>query len=367
MPMTTSHSKETVFYFNIYLPSFTNIVDRIPEDLPPEEEHFLGLEDAMRMIKLIDNIQSRSRLSQGLRSAYSSLRSSIRKMQHNSMTQDILDESGLLNRLKFFLSEDNREMRQRKMVPDNIIEDLTILQTKWEFGDLSVLPCRGLIRGNGGIYSIDRNWPWVRNGRVLGTGPWVNGQTWHSRSAMSRDGIHRPLQAGISGTAEEGAESVVMGYHDEKREQYYADVDEGNTVYYIGTALLRQKGDKEPTNLKDSEEYELSRITKNSRGEGPTNATKALMTSCRTGDPVRLIRSWRLADIVPSRPYSGYRYDGTYVVESFELLKLERQIYRFKMVRTSEGQGPLRLCEAPLGPEKRKKNPADKARKRKKE
>lgn len=327
----------------------------------------MTLEDAMRVIKLIDDIHSRSRLSQGLRSACSSLRVSIRKMQHNSMTQEILDESNLLDRLKEFLSDDNREMRERKLVPDHIVEDLKILYTKWDFGDLSVLPNRGLIRGHAGTYSIDRDWPWVRTGFVLGTGPWVNGQAWHSRIAMSRDGIHRPLQAGISGTVKEGAESIVMGYHDVQRSEYYADVDEGNTIYYIGTALHRAKDDEEPTNLKDPVTYDLSQITKNSKGEGPTNATKALITSCRTGDPVRVIRSWRLAEIVPDRPLRGYRYDGVYVVESFELLKLERQIYRFKMVRISEGQGPLRLSEAPPAPEKRKKNTSDRARKRVKE
>jgi putative restriction endonuclease len=36
------------------------------------------------------------------------------------------------------------------------------------------------------------------------------GKAYVSRQALHDDGIHRPLQAGICGTAKEGAESIVL-------------------------------------------------------------------------------------------------------------------------------------------------------------
>jgi hypothetical protein len=47
----------------------------------------------------------------------------------------------------------------------------------------------------------------------------------------------------------------------------------------------------------------------------------------------------------------GYRYDGLYVVEEAELLNIERQIYKFTMVRVQGGQGPLRHANPPIKPE----------------
>jgi putative restriction endonuclease len=36
------------------------------------------------------------------------------------------------------------------------------------------------------------------------------GSTFDFREALSKAGVHRPTMAGISGTAEEGAESIVL-------------------------------------------------------------------------------------------------------------------------------------------------------------
>ena len=55
------------------------------------------------------------------------------------------------------------------------------------------------------------------------------------------------------------------------------------------------------------------------------------------------------------RPERGYRYDGLYRVEWFQLEKQERQIYKFKLVRLTTGQGPLRLNLSPPLPEKKRK------------
>jgi hypothetical protein len=122
-------------------------------------------------------------------------------------------------------------MRPLKDVPAHITEDLTYLFRKWEHGDLSILARRGLIqRREDGQWYPDAAWPWARKGDFYGHGHLVNGQTWGSRAEMSRDGAHPPLIAGIAGRQDQGARSVVMGWHDEPNQEFYADVDKGNTI-----------------------------------------------------------------------------------------------------------------------------------------
>lgn len=251
-------------------------------------------------------------------------------------------------------------MRQAKKVPVDIVEDLTSLYRKWDLGDLSVLPRRGLIRGaEGGPCAVDPEWPYPRSANFYGHGHLVNGQTWISRAAMRRDGAHSALQAGICGTVKDGARSVVMGFYIEATKEGYADRDFGETIEYIGTALKRKPDDREPTNIKDPAKYRPSRKTKNTAGDGPTNATECLMTSFRTGKPVRVFRSFMLPGINPLRPLKGFRYDGLYVVKKYELLKKERQIYKFVMLRMKEGQGPLREVMPPFEPPKKKRKTRD--------
>ena len=54
------------------------------------------------------------------------------------------------------------------------------------------------------------------------------GSFFESRRDLSQSGVHRPLQAGISGGAKEGADSIVLsgGYED--------DQDFGSTIIYTG-------------------------------------------------------------------------------------------------------------------------------------
>ena len=272
-------------------------------------------------------------------------------MVNYSMTQEILDESDVLKRIKEFLSDANTGLRRGKEVPEHIVEDLTILARKWEFSDLGVLACRGLVRnGLKGQLCVKSTWQWKRSADFFGGGHLVNGQTWCFRAEMMRDGAHAPPIAGISGIKKQGARSVVMGYHDEERDHYYADVHQGDIIYYYGTALPREVGDNEPSNIKDPVTYRTRRITKNSKGKGPTHATEGLFTSYWTGQTVRVFRSFRLAHIVPYRPLTGFRCDGLYIVTLPELIKRERQIYRFRM---TEEQGLLRHSNPPLQPEYR--------------
>jgi hypothetical protein len=163
---------------------------------------------------------------------------------------------------------------------------------------------------------------------------------------MLRDGAHGAPQASICGGKTKGARSIVVGYHDEKRHEFYTDADMGRTIYYIGTSQppLEIENDSEPkeTNVKDTA------ASSNRGNRAPTYATQALMKSRETGNPVRLIRSYRLTKIVPHKLGDGFSYDGFHRVVSHELLKKDRQIYCFKLTRlrpddpASGGQGPLR-------------------------
>ena len=63
-------------------------------------------------------------------------------------------------------------------------------------------------------------------GEIAGVPP---GRTWNTRREVAATGVHKPTQNGISGTALEGADSIVVsgGYED--------DEDHGTEIIYTGT------------------------------------------------------------------------------------------------------------------------------------
>jgi hypothetical protein len=190
---------------------------------------------------------------------------------------------------------------------------------------------------------VDANWPHRQHGAFFGHGHLVNGQHFGSRGHLWLEGGHAEFLAGIAGSPEQGAWSVVMGLHDVKKKNVYADVDCGKIIYYMGTALAPENGEDETViNVRDPADDTIDiDDTKATRG------TKALIRSCHPPpgerrQPVRLFRSGKAAKIVPNKPPGKtYRYDGLYDVVDYEILNKRRLIYRFKMVR-QKGQPPLR-------------------------
>jgi len=126
--------------------------------------------------------------------------------------------------------------------------------------------------------------------RLFGTPEGVHeGQWFPSREALRAASVHAPLQAGISGTKSEGAESIVVsgGYVD--------DHDFGNYLIYTGHGgrdqrTGRQVGDQSP--------------------EASGNA--GLITSWLQGLPVRVTRGANKDS--EFAPKSGYVYSGLFVV-----------------------------------------------------
>jgi len=124
---------------------------------------------------------------------------------------------------------------------------------------------------------------------VIGEVPGVEpGSAWRTRAEVAAAGIHRPLQAGICGGAERGAESIVIsgGYED--------DVDLGSEIIFTGhggqDASKRQIADQSFTD----------------------SGNAALVSSQQLGQPVRVVRGAGGDELLS--PTEGYRYDGLYTV-----------------------------------------------------
>ncbi|WP_425287313.1 YDG/SRA domain-containing protein [Leifsonia stereocauli] len=154
--------------------------------------------------------------------------------------------------------------------------------------------------------------------RYFGTpGEITVGQWFADRRQLHDAGVHRPLQAGISGTRLEGADSIVVsgGYAD--------DVDHGEYIFYTGHGGRDQN---------------TSRQIMDQTPASPGNA--GLITSMVEGLPVRVVRGASKAS--PYAPDIGFRYSGLYLVTSWQLVRGQAgfQIVRFRLDRLDE-QPPL--------------------------
>lgn len=128
--------------------------------------------------------------------------------------------------------------------------------------------------------------------RVFGDIPgYPEGTYFASRLEVSHAGVHRPTQGGISGTAREGADSIVVsgGYEDDR--------DLGTEIIYIG------HGGRDPETGEQVADQELS------------TGNLALMYSCDNDLPVRVVRGANPHS--QFAPKAGYRYDGLYRVDEY--------------------------------------------------
>jgi len=111
-----------------------------------------------------------------------------------------------------------------------------------------------------------------------------------NRQECCRKGVHRQVQAGISGSSKDGAYSICVsgGYED--------DEDFGDKIIYTGTGGQR-------------ESWGHGSQVKDQDFEHPDNA--ALFRSQETGMVVRVVRGRSKS---PYSPEKGLRYDGLYIV-----------------------------------------------------
>ena len=135
------------------------------------------------------------------------------------------------------------------------------------------------------------------------------GSMFLSRAELAAAGVHRATQAGITGAAEQGAESIVLsgGYPDDR--------DEGDVIVYTG------HGGRDP------------KTRRQARAQRLAGGNLALVYSCTYGLPVRVIRGASHRSLYS--PPAGYRYDGLYRVEDYwrDTGRSGHTIWRFRLVK----------------------------------
>lgn len=143
-------------------------------------------------------------------------------------------------------------------------------------------------------------------GEIVGV---LEGEMFDNREHLKSAGVHNEIQAGISGSQEVGAESIVVsgGYED--------DVDNGDEIIYTGSGG-RKKNERVQTF-----DQELTR------------KNLALARSCDKGLPVRVTR--RLQSKSGSSPKTGYQYAGIYYVEDYwsERGRSGFIVWRYRLVK----------------------------------
>ncbi|GAB3746784.1 YDG/SRA domain-containing protein [Spirosoma pomorum] len=146
--------------------------------------------------------------------------------------------------------------------------------------------------------------------RIFGDIPGISeGSEFENRIMLSQYGVHKPLQAGISGSQTEGADSIVLsgGYED--------DEDLGDEIIYTGHG-----GRSTETGVQVADQQLVSQ-------------NLALALNCQRGLPVRVIRGCQHQS--PYSPSEGYRYDGLYRVDSYwrERGRSGFLVWRFRLIK----------------------------------
>lgn len=152
--------------------------------------------------------------------------------------------------------------------------------------------------------------------RFFGTPDGVQvGQLFVDRRELHDANVHRPIQAGISGTRADGADSICIsgGYVD--------DEDYGDYLIYTG------HGGRSPGSRRQDHDQSF---------DAPGNA--GLRTSEVLGLPVRVVRGADRSN--PFAPDYGYRYDGLYLVTQSwaEKGRDGYVVVRFRLERIDEQQ-----------------------------
>lgn len=162
-------------------------------------------------------------------------------------------------------------------------------------------------------------------GNIKGT---FEGDIFESRSALSMTNIHRPLQAGISGTEKEGADSIVLsgGYED--------DEDNGDIIIYTGHG-----------GRSNESKFQVADQTL-------TKGNKALAISCERKLPMRVSRG--ASKNSSFAPNSGYRYDGLFLITEYwrEKGRSGFNVWRFRLEKIinekySQEARPIQIIKEP--------------------
>lgn len=146
--------------------------------------------------------------------------------------------------------------------------------------------------------------------RIFGEIPGIpEGSEFENRHYLSEYGVHKPLQAGISGSQMEGSDSLILsgGYED--------DSDYGDVIIYTG------HGGRSKLTKAQVADQQLTR------------QNLALVLNRERGLLVRVIRGSTHQSAFS--PKQGYRYDGLYQVESYWREKGASGffVWRFRLIK----------------------------------
>ena len=157
--------------------------------------------------------------------------------------------------------------------------------------------------------------------RFFGEIPGIpEGSEFENRHDLSGYGVHRPLQAGISGSQTEGADSIVLsgGYED--------DEDLGDVIIYTGHG-----GRSLDTGFQVTDQQLVRQ-------------NLALALNCQRGLQVRVIRGYNHKSTFS--PSQGYRYDGLFRVDSYwrEKGRSGFFVWRFRLIKL-DATTPLSVAQ----------------------
>ena len=201
--------------------------------------------------------------------------------------------------------------------PKDIILDCSALHFRWSSGDYDPHLLRGITSSTSKNqdnkstrhHKVDPSYAFKYDCSYFGPGHLEIGQWWPLQVCAMRDGAHGEMEGGIHGKTGQGAFSIVMSGGG------YANIDNGDSIEYCGT----------PSATKAS----------------PSMNTNHMLKSYKDGKQIRVLRSSSLRNDNPYRPAMGLRYDGLYVIDSFNVLDKDTAMYRFKMTRVPR-QTPIR-------------------------
>ena len=146
-------------------------------------------------------------------------------------------------------------------------------------------------------------------------GSYRPGDTFRNRIELAMSGVHRPRRAGVCGTQQLGAESIVLAGQ-------YEDDDFGeDEIRYSGNGGRDPKTGRQATD------------------QIATGTNLALLRSIETGRPVRVLRKVPALDSEPD----VYRYEGLYRVvgSSFGPGKSGFGVYVFRLRPITLSPDPL--------------------------
>lgn len=268
----------------------------------------------VRLTRITELIRAAKKEHRGSKEVFEKIRDEIHDLEFIAVSPDLLRKANLLDNERGIPQLFHPDFKGSLQVPWDIESDTLELYYKWTQRIFTPDLLRGIDAQPKPIDKSDRKGWSIKSEKLsalyFGNGTIVNGQWWPRQICAVRDGAHGAMIAGITGIKGEGAVSVVMSGAEYNED----DEDNGEDVWYCGTAS------NDPS--------------------GPTEATNYLILSLESQRPVRLMRSSNIPNS-PFKPSYGFRYDGLYDVVEKELISKVRQHYRFRLVR-QRGQPPIR-------------------------